>query len=139
MTYKLLIDECLSPALARLAIEAGHVESTCVRDRGWLGIKDWQLAAFAVAGDYTLVTHNAVDFRGKGSGDQGGHYATLAIHAGLICFNSPYAMTPNRQKTLFQHVLTQLAQRADLVNTALEVFEAEDDAVTIEVYDIPRH
>lgn len=137
MTYKFLIDECLSPTLVRLAIEAGYVESTCVRDRGWLGIKDWQLVEFAVDGDYTLVTHNSADFRGRGSGAQGGRYAALAIHAGLVCLNSAHAMTPNRQRALFRHVLMQVAGRPDLVNLALDVFEAENGAVTIEIYDIP--
>lgn len=34
MSLRLLIDECLSPDLVDLAIDAGHVESTCLRDRG---------------------------------------------------------------------------------------------------------
>jgi hypothetical protein len=33
MSFRLLIDECLSPELVALAIAAGHVESTCARDR----------------------------------------------------------------------------------------------------------
>lgn len=32
MTFKLLVDECLSPELVTMAVEAGHVESTCLRD-----------------------------------------------------------------------------------------------------------
>ena len=138
MICKMLIDECLSPSLVGLAIEAGHVESTCVRDRGWLGVKDWRLVELAVGGDYTLVTHNAMDFRGKGREEQGGHYALLDIHAGLICLNSAHAMTPTRQRTLFKHGLAQLTQRPDLVNAALEVFEGKDGVVNIDVYDIPR-
>jgi hypothetical protein len=42
MIGRLLIDECLSPELAQLAIEAGHVEATSVRDRGRLGLQDWE-------------------------------------------------------------------------------------------------
>jgi hypothetical protein len=34
MTFKFLIDECLSPKLAEQAQEAGHDESTCVVHRG---------------------------------------------------------------------------------------------------------
>jgi len=45
---KFLFDECLSPTLVRLAINAGHPESTCVRDRGWRGLKDWQLLQIAL-------------------------------------------------------------------------------------------
>lgn len=72
MSCKLLIDECLSPALVGLAVAAGHVESSCVRDLGWSGTKDWKLVQLAVVHDYTLVTHNSVDFRGGGPGRLGG-------------------------------------------------------------------
>jgi len=60
---KFLFDECLSPKLVRLAILAGHPESTCVRDRGWQGLKDWHLMQIVIAQDFTFVTHNAKDFR----------------------------------------------------------------------------
>lgn len=63
MTFKLLIDECLSPTLVEMAHAAGHLESTCVRDRGWLGVKDWVLIEKVVKEDFTLVTHNSKDFR----------------------------------------------------------------------------
>ena len=67
MSHRLLIDECLSPELVQLAIDAGFFESTCVRDRGLLHRKDWELMAYVVAADFTLVTHNARDFRGMGA------------------------------------------------------------------------
>jgi hypothetical protein len=137
MTFRLLIDECLSPELVRLAIAAGHVESTCVRNRGWAGIKDWQLIEHIVANDYTLVTHNSVDFRGHGPGNLGGEHVNQSIHAGLICLNSTHVMDMERQLDLFQLVLRELASMNDLVNQALEVFESEDGAVELEIYDIP--
>jgi hypothetical protein len=43
MTYRLLFDENLSPELVELAIAAGYVNSTCVRDRGLRAVKDWEL------------------------------------------------------------------------------------------------
>lgn len=43
MTLRFLFDECLSPELVLMAVDAGHVESTCVRDRGLAGAKDWKL------------------------------------------------------------------------------------------------
>lgn len=67
MTLRLLIDECLSPDLVKLAIEAGHVESTCLRDRGLLGTKDWTLMRLVLDENFTLVTVNAQDFRGGGN------------------------------------------------------------------------
>jgi hypothetical protein len=137
MTFKFLIDECLSPELVRMAVAAGHVESTCARDRGWLGAKDWKLVEFAVTEDYTLVTHNSVDFRGVGPGNLGGQHAKQPIHAGLVCLNSVHVMDLARQRELFQFALAELAMLPDLVNQALEVFEDEDGSVSVDTYDIP--
>jgi hypothetical protein len=75
MSFRLLIDECLSPELVALAIAAGHVESTCARDRGLLGRKDWELMVYVVTGDFTFVTRNSQDFRGAGADNPGGLHA----------------------------------------------------------------
>jgi predicted nuclease of predicted toxin-antitoxin system len=82
MSFRLLIDECLSPELVEAAVATGHVESTCARDRGLLAVKDWELMTFVLSGDFTLVTHNARDFRGTGATDPGGLHAVQPIHAG---------------------------------------------------------
>ena len=66
MTLRLLIDERLSTELMDMARQAGFVDITCVRDRGWVGKKDWNLMERIVAEDFTLVTHNAHVFRGEG-------------------------------------------------------------------------
>ena len=137
MTFRFLIDECLSPELVQLALEAGHLESTCVRDRGWAGTKDWKLMAYAVDGDYTLVTHNSLDFRGHGPGRLGGQHAKQSIHAGLVCLNSVHLMDLQRQLDLFRLVLAELAHIDDLVNQALEVFELADGSVELDSYPIP--
>jgi predicted nuclease of predicted toxin-antitoxin system len=138
MTFRLLIDECLSPELVELAITAGHVESTCVRNRGWAGTQDWQLIEFAVANDFTLVTHNSVDFRGNGPGNLGGEHARQPIHAGLICLNSVHTMDLNRQCDLFKVVLQELSTMPDLVNQALDLFELQDGTIELEIYEIPE-
>jgi len=82
MTYRLLFDENLSPELVELAIAAGYVNSTCVRDRGLRAVKDWELMGVIIQGDYTLVTLNSIDFRGRGAALPGGLYAKQEIHAG---------------------------------------------------------
>jgi predicted nuclease of predicted toxin-antitoxin system len=69
MIGRLLIDECLSPELVQLA---GHGESAFVRDRGRLGLKDWELMEYVIQEDFILVTRNAQDFRGAGKVDQRG-------------------------------------------------------------------
>jgi hypothetical protein len=125
MTFKLLIDECLSPRLVDDARAAGFTESTCVRDRGLSGARDWQLMTLVIAQDFTLVTNNSKDFRGVGGYAPGGLHAKTDIHAGLICLNCavPGGMDLDRQRDLFRIALKQLEGRDDLINQAREVFE----------------
>ena len=89
---KLLVDECLSPELIKLAHEKGYGQSSHVvwMNRG--GSKDWELKRLILEGDWTFVTRNAVDFRGPAD-DPGskGQYAGVALHAGLICLNGRLA------------------------------------------------
>lgn len=138
MTYRLLIDECLSPELVEMALAAGHVESTCLRDRGRLGKADHAVTALAVENDFTLVTCNSYDFRGRGASAPGGHYGRQEVHPGLICLNSVRSLDIDNQRDLFQIALDELARRDDLINTALDVFEYEDGSVYVEFYAIPR-
>jgi hypothetical protein len=138
MSFRLLIDECLTPELVALAIAAGHVESTCARDRGLLGATDWQLLDYAIRKDFTLVTHNARDFRGAGASGPGGLYSASEIHCGLICLGSEYPMDIERHRTLFAIALGELARLPDLVNQAMEVFEDIDGSVSVAIYDIPK-
>ena len=87
---KLLIDECLSAELARLAVERGHVGSSHVRWIGKAGMKDWNLLPIILSGDWTFVTRNAYDFRGPAHAPGSkGEYAKTTLHPGLICLNGP--------------------------------------------------
>jgi predicted nuclease of predicted toxin-antitoxin system len=138
MIAKLLIDECLSPSLAQLAQNAGHIESTSLRDRGRLGLKDHEVLAYALEHDFTLVTNNAVDFRGDGEDAPGGLYSGVSIHPGLICIDCADVLDYETQQQIFTKVLEELAKRNDLVNTGLEVFLDEDGAIEITEYDIPQ-
>lgn len=137
MIGRLLIDECLSPELAQLAIDAGHVESTSVRDRGRLGLKDWELMEYVILEDFILVTRNAQDFRGAGKVNPGGLHGAAEVHAGLICLDSALEMDLDLQQELFRHALNMLAELPDLINQALEVYENEDELISVNTYDIP--
>jgi predicted nuclease of predicted toxin-antitoxin system len=46
VTYRLFFDECLIPGLVQIAIDAGHYESTSVRDRGLLNTEDRDLIRY---------------------------------------------------------------------------------------------
>ncbi len=137
MIGRLLIDECLSPELVQLAVDAGHVESTCVRDRGRLGLKDWELMEYVISEDFILVTRNAQDFRGAGKTNPGGLHGVAEVHAGLICLDSALELDLDLQQELFKHALNTLAELPDLINQALEVYENEDGLISVNMYDIP--
>lgn len=134
---KLLIDECLSPELAKLAQSRGHGESSHVvwlKKGGW---KDWSLSSFIVDGDWTFVTRNSVDFRGPASkpGSRG-QYADVAIHAGLICLDGPEGMDLDLQLDLFELALDEIGG-GDLVNQVLEITLLEGNEIRLLRYALP--
>lgn len=134
---KFLVDECLSAELAKYAQSNGYPESSHVVWRGWQGLKDWNLKAHILAGDWTFVTKNSVDFRGPAShpGSRG-QYADVAIHAGLICLNGPPEMDLDIQVELFEQALDELAAGADLVNQVMEI-TLEEEGLRILRYRLP--
>jgi predicted nuclease of predicted toxin-antitoxin system len=119
---KLLIDECLSEGLTKIARGRGHPESSHVRWIGKAGAKDWELLPVILDGDWTFVTKNSVDFRGPADtpGSQG-EYRKVMLHAGLICLNGPIGMDLDMQIELFQAALDALDEHDDLINRVLEV------------------
>ena len=138
---KLFIDECLSNELTKMAIERGYVESSSVTYRKLGGTKDWDLVPILVAGDFTLVTKNSVDFRGRADAPgEKGLYKDVPIHAGLICLNGPVGMDLELQKELFGYALDELDRLGrDLVNTCLEVtLDESGDQVRVTLYDLPK-
>ncbi|KJE36953.1 hypothetical protein UF64_00960 [Thalassospira sp. HJ] len=139
MSFIFLIDECLSPDLAHMAINAGHVESIHVNWRGMQGWKDWQLMDAIIENDWTLVTHNSVDFRGKlNVKGARGLYRQQAVHAGLICLNAPGGMSYVLQKRMFKLVLQELQSHADLINQCLEFsYDADQGDVDVIQYPLP--
>ena len=98
---KLLLDENLSPSLVGLATHRGFVCSH-INHLGLTGLKDWELKAPILEGDWTFITNNGTDFRGpsKNPGSRG-VYAGISLHAGLICVDAPGGLNLERQKRLF--------------------------------------
>ena len=135
---KFLIDECLSPELAKLAQVGGYGESSHVVWRSQHPKKDWELKPFILDGDWIFVTRNSVDFRGSASqpGSKG-QYADVAIHAGLICLNGPDGMDLDVQLELFQRALDELAVDDDLINQVLEITLDGDEELHVLRYRLP--
>ncbi len=127
---KYLIDECLSPDLAKLARRHGYPDSTHVSWLGLAGAPDWTLSRRAVDEGYVFVTHNTVDFRPL--------YEREGLHVGLIGFNtSPRVMGLALQTRLFLLAMNELADE-EPYNTALEITVDSARRVMIERYPLPR-
>jgi len=138
---KLLIDECLSEELAKLARDRGHPESSHVRWIGNTGAKDWELLPIILDGDWTFVTKNSVDFRGPADAPGAtGEYRKTTMHAGLICLNGPVGMDLDMQIELFEAALVALGEDDDLVNQVLEVTlgDADDAELVVVHYAFPE-
>lgn len=136
---KLLVDECLSPELAKIARGEGHSEASHIVWLGLAGRKDWELKPIIVDGDWTFVTKNSVDFRGpKNAPGSRGQYADVAIHAGLICLNGPPGMDIDMQIELFELALKELALDPDLVSQVLEISVDSEDELHILRYSLPK-
>lgn len=135
---KFLIDECLSPELAKTAIERGYGETSHVVWQKLGGLKDWQLKSIILEGDWTFVIKNSVDFRGP-AGNPGTRrqYGDVAIHAGLICLNGPPGMDLDMQVELFEQALAEIGRDCDLINQVLEVSLESDHELRIIRYALP--
>lgn len=94
---------------------------------------------FVLAGDWTLVTKNAFDFRGPaGAPGTGGHYQHVALHAGLVCLNAE-DMDRSLQLAMFDAVLDLLDEEGDLINQGIEASVSAVDPEEIEImrYTLP--
>lgn len=136
---KFLIDECLSLDLVAVARDRGFVESSHVVWMGKAGWKDWELKIFIVAGDWTFVTRNSVDFRGPADAPKtGGQFANVPLHAGLICINGPPGMTAEVQCELFEAILEEIGSIGQLVNQVVEVDLDVGGEFTVHRYQMPE-
>ena len=133
----LLIDECLSPELAKMARVRGYPEASHVVWLGWGGMQDWELRPRILRDDWIFVTRNSYDFRGPiDAPGSRGQYAGIDLHAGLICLNGPPGTDLDMQKELFEQVLVELAANPDMVNQVLEV-TLEEDEIHVLRYRMP--
>lgn len=108
---KLLIDECLSPSLAAAARARG-IEADAVAYVGKSGWQDHNLASFAIANDYVIVTNNRRDYLRL--------YSGVELHPGLVIIVP--RVSRERARELFGLVLDRLAGGgSDTVNRVVEV------------------
>lgn len=140
---KFLVDECLSLKLTRIARARGYAESSHVVWLGLAGTQDWDLIHRVVDEDWTLVTKNSYDFRGRAdTPGKPGLHATQAIHSGLVCLNGPVGMDLALQEKLFDIALDEVAVLGGdpvnqvLVNQVLEV-TTDGNVTFVDRYALP--
>jgi predicted nuclease of predicted toxin-antitoxin system len=122
---RFLIDECLTVELTADAhargFEAYHVVH--VGKSGW---SDWNIAAFAVAGELIVVTNNAADFLRL--------YGRRPVHPGLVIILP--SVTVAAQRRLFSGVLEALRDSPELVSKVIEA-DFVDGEPTLMLYEFP--
>lgn len=121
---KFLIDECLSPSLARIARERGFPESTHAT---WIGLRsrqDWAVVRRAVADGYVVVTQDTADFSAL--------LERETVHPGLLCMTVAHGlMSLDVQQALFAYALARIAD-ADLTDRVVEVALLADRTVRLD-------
>jgi predicted nuclease of predicted toxin-antitoxin system len=113
---KFLIDEDLSPRVARYLCEHFCLDAIAVRDRGLLGATDPEVLDYALAEDRILVTANIRDFE-KVAG-------LMEVHAGIVMVREGDLLVVE-QIELIGNVVRVLAgefdRGKDLVNRVLYI------------------
>jgi predicted nuclease of predicted toxin-antitoxin system len=119
---RLLIDECLSPALVEVAHRCGF-EGYHVAHRGWSGKTDAAILERLLNEELILVTNNRDDFLALMRG--------VELHPGLIVLLEN--VRRQEQVRLFNLALQVVGPVTSLINTVVEV--GVDGAVS--VFDLP--
>jgi predicted nuclease of predicted toxin-antitoxin system len=99
---KFIIDEDLSPRVARYLCQEFCFDAIAVRDRGLLGATDSEVLEYALNEDRILVTANVRDFEKLA--------AAIEIHAGII---------------LIQEGDLLVTEQIELINTVVGFLQAE--------------
>ena len=118
--FGLLIDQCLSPELAKMAMSRGITSVYVGHMKKLYGKTDQQIARYALRNEMTLVTNNMVDFQKI--------YQKKELHPGLIFITwvDDDFMNLETQMIMFEVALHNI-DRDELIQEALEIQMEEDD------------
>ncbi|MGI0481440.1 DUF5615 family PIN-like protein [Geminocystis sp. CENA526] len=113
---KFLIDEDISPAIARYLCEQFLMDAVAVRDRGLLGKSDRYILEYAFNEQRILVTANIVDFEKFAS--------LLEVHFGMIFFLEGDLLRQEQMELIQKAVTTiqgELKEEKDMMNRVLYI------------------
>jgi predicted nuclease of predicted toxin-antitoxin system len=111
---KFLIDEDLSPRVARYLCENFCFDAVAVRDRGLLGASDSEVLDYAIAEDRILVTANVRDFERLAS--------TVEIHGGIVLVEEGDLLLAEQLSLIavvVQIIELEIAAGKDLINRTI--------------------
>ncbi len=123
---RFLVDENLSVLLPETAHARGY-EATHINHHGLHQSKDWDILKVVEEEYWTLVTNNAIEFRGR--------FQRIEVHPGVV-FLIP-AVPRTLQIELFSAALDVIDGLSDMVNTALDVTYSENQ-VRVNRYALPN-
>jgi len=113
---KFLIDEDLSPSVARYLCENLFIDAVAVRDRGMLGVQDYQILKYALEEERILVTANVYDFE---------RFArSYEVHADIIFICNGVLLRVEQIAVVekaINAILSELESGQDMVNRVLYV------------------
>ena len=118
--FGLLIDQCLSPELAKMAMSRGFTSVYVGHMKKLYGESDHIIARYAIMKEMTLVTNNMVDFQKI--------YQKKDLHPGLIFITwvDDDFMDLETQMIMFEVALHDI-ERDELIQEALEIQMEEDN------------
>lgn len=113
---KYLIDEDLSPSVAKHLCENFFIDAVAVRDRGLLGVKDYKILQYAFDEERILVTANVCDFE-KVARNCEVHAGIVLIRNGVLLRSEQIAIVEKAVKA----ILNELQSGHDMVNRVLYI------------------
>jgi predicted nuclease of predicted toxin-antitoxin system len=113
---KFLIDEDISPIVARILCEQLLVDAIAVRDRGLLGISDREVLEYAFNEERIIITANIKDFE---------KFAQVAeVHAGIVFIKEGYLLRKEQVKICIEAVTfiqQEFEAGKDMINRVLYI------------------
>lgn len=113
---KFIIDEDLSPRVARYLCQEFCFDAIAVRDRGLLGATDAEVLEYAFEEDRILVTANIKDFEKLA--------AVIEIHAGIVLIKEGDLLATEQielMAIIVRVLQTEINTGRDLVNRVLYI------------------
>ncbi len=113
---RFLIDEDISPSVARILCEQLLIDAVAVRDRGLLGVSDREVLEYAFNEDRIVVTANIKDFEKFAR--------SVEVHAGVVFIQEGDLLRKEQLEICLEAVAfiqQEIAAGRDMINRVLYI------------------